>query len=136
MPNVINVTCIRAVPKHRRLICGSRLFKVFEYSKPFTPEKSDDNPIICAKYSPVRFEFYIAGEKSVKVWNAKSGKPVRILKNILDSDITYMEFDESHRKLVVGDHLGHIKVFDLLSGIMVSELESHDGEISFIGYGG
>jgi hypothetical protein len=38
----------------------------------------------------------------------------------------------------VGDHLGHIKVFDLLSGIMTNELEGHDpqdGEISFIGYG-
>ena len=37
-----------------------------------------------------------------------------------------MEFDKSHRKLIVGDHLGHIKVFDLLSGIMVNELDSHD----------
>ena len=38
----------------------------------------------------------------------------------------------------MGDHLGHIKVFDLLSGIMTNELEGHDpqdGEISFIGYG-
>jgi len=72
------------------LICGSREFKVFEYTKPFIPELSDDNPITCAKYSPIRFEFYIAGEKSVKIWSAKDGKPVRVLKNIFDSDITAM----------------------------------------------
>ena len=135
MNNVINVTCIRAVPKHRRLICGSRKFKVFEYTKPFTPEKSDDSPIMCAKYSPIRFEFYIAGEKSIKVWNAKEGKPVRILKNIIESDITFMEFDDSHRKLIVGGHMGDIRVFDIFSGIMINELDPHDGEISFIGYG-
>jgi hypothetical protein len=67
------------VPKHRRLICGSRVFKVFEYTKPFTPELSDDNPILAAKFSEKRFEFYIAGEKSIKIWNAKEGKPVRVL---------------------------------------------------------
>ena len=137
MPNVLHVSSMRAVPKHRRLICGSRVFKVFEYTKPFVPESSDDNPIQCALFSPIRFEFYIAGEKSIKVWNASTGKPVRVLKNIFDSDITCMDFDKSHRKLIVGDHLGHVKVFDLLSGVMIYELDGHDpvdGEISFIGY--
>lgn len=114
------------VSKHRRLICGSRVFKIFEYTKPFTPEFSDDHPILCAKFSPIRFEFYIAGERSIKIWNAKEGKPVRVLKNIFESDITCMEFDKNHRKLIVGDHLGKIKVFDLLSGVMLHELDGHD----------
>ena len=68
----------------------------------------------------------MAGERSIKIWNARTGTPVRVLRNIFESDITCMEFDKSHRKLIVGDHLGHIKVFDLLSGIMVNELDSHD----------
>ncbi len=91
-----------------------------------------------AKFSPIRFEFYIAGERSIKIWNAREGKPVRVLKNIFESDITCMEFDKNHRKLIAGDHLGRVKVFDLLSGVMINELEGHDpqdGEISFIGYG-
>lgn len=49
-----------------------------------------------------------------------------------------MEFDKNHRKLIVGDHLGRLKVFDLLSGVIINELEGHDsenGEISYIGYG-
>jgi hypothetical protein len=37
-----------------------------------------------------------------------------------------MEFDKEHRKLIAGDHLGKVKVFDLLSGVMVNELEGHD----------
>jgi WD40 repeat protein len=48
---------------------------------------------------------------------------VRILKNIIESDITFMEFDDKHRKLIVGDHNGRVKVFDLLSGVLVSNLE-------------
>lgn len=65
VPNVNQVTCITSVNKHRRLICGSRVFKMFEYPKPFTPELTDDNPIICANYSPSRLEFLIAGEKNI-----------------------------------------------------------------------
>ena len=60
------------------------------------------------------------------MWNAKTGKPVRVLKNIFESDITCMDFDKSHRKLIVGDHLGHVKIFDLLSGVIVHELDGHD----------
>lgn len=102
-------------------------------------EYSDDHPITCAKFSQERLEIYVAGERSIKIWDARTGKPVRVMKNVLDSDITCMELDQSHRKLVVGSHQGEVKVFDLISGINTLALDSHDpqeGEISFIGYGG
>ena len=129
---------MRVVPKHRRLIVGSRIFKVFEYNRPFVPETSDDNQILCALFSDIRFEFYIAGGRSINVWNAKNGKPTRCFKNCFESDITCMALDKEHRKLIVGSHLGKIKVFDILSGVMINALEGHNeenGEISFIGYG-
>ena len=49
-----------------------------------------------------------------------------------------MVFDEHHRKLICGSHQGQLKIFDLQSGVMTQELESHGGdvEISFIAYGG
>lgn len=136
--NFNQVTSMRVIQKHRRLVIGSRVFKVFEYKKPFNQDTSDDNPILCALFSHIRFEFYIAGERSINVWNAKTGKPTRCFKNCFDSDITYMALDGEHRKLIVGSHLGKMKVFDLLSGVMINLLEGHseeNGEISFIGYG-
>ena len=131
------------IPKHRRLVIGSRNFFVYEYKKPFNSETSDDFPILSALFSHIRFEFYIAGERSINVWDAKTGKPTRCFKNIFDSEITVMALDNDHRKLIVGSHLGTIKVFDLLSGVKINELERHggtgeegvSGEISFIGYG-
>lgn len=136
--NVNQVTSMRVVQKHRRLLIGSRVFKVFEYQKPFIPDVSDDNPILCALYSNIRHEFYIAGGRQINIWNAKKGMPTRCLKNCVDSDITAMALDKEHRKLIVGSHLGKIKVFDILSGVCTNNLESHseeNGEISFIGYG-
>ena len=102
-------------------------------------EYSDDNPITAAKFSSERLEIYVAGEKSIKVWDARSGKPVRLIKTIFESVITYMELDTNHRKLIVGSHQGELKVYDLISGVNTLTLDSHDpqeGEISYIGYGG
>lgn len=137
--NVNQVTSMQVVPKHRRLIIGSRVFKVFEYNKAFIPDVSDDNPILCAIFSEIRFEFYIAGGRHINIWNAKDGKPTRCLKNCMESDITSMALDKDHRKLIVGSHLGKVKVFDILSGVNMNVLDPHseeNGEISFIGYGG
>lgn len=47
-------------------------------------------------------EIYVVGERSIKVWDAKTGTPVRVLKNILDSDIMAMEIDNHSRKVIVG----------------------------------
>jgi len=105
------------------LIFGSRQFKVFAYDKPFMDEFSDDNPITNAKFSAERLEIYIAGDRSIKVWDARTGKPVRVMKNVLKSDITCMELDTQHRKLIVGSHQGEVKVFDLFSGINLLTLD-------------
>mmetsp|Transcript_26152 Transcript_26152/g.34934 ORF Transcript_26152/g.34934 Transcript_26152/m.34934 type:complete len:236 (+) Transcript_26152:1648-2355(+) len=137
--NANEVKCIRAVPKHRRLICGSRNFTVFQYTRPFIPDYTDDKTVCRALFSEKRLEIFVAGEKSIKVWDARSGKPIRVIKNVFTTEITQMIFDEDHRKLVVGSHQGELKIYDLQSGVMILELEEHnaaDGEISFIGYGG
>lgn len=80
--------------------------KVFEFNKPFIHDVSNDNPILVALFSNIRFEFYIAGGRSITIWNAKTGKPTRCIKNCLDSDITAMSLDKWHRKIIVGSHLG------------------------------
>ena len=135
---VNQVTSMRVVPKHRRLIVGSRVFKVFEYKQPFNPKTSDDNQIHCALFSDIRFEFYLAGANCVAVWNARTGQPVRVMKNCFETEITCMALDKDHRKLILGSSRGEIKVFDLLSGVHIRPyLESHsdeNAEISFIAY--
>ena len=96
---------------------------MFAFDKPFQHEYSDDNPITTAKFSEERLEIYVAGDRSIKVWDARTGKPVRIMKNVLKTDITCMELDTQHRKLIVGSHQGEVKIFDLLSGINTLTLD-------------
>ena len=79
-------------------------------------------------FSKIRFEFYIAGDRSINVWNAKTGKPTRCFKNCMDSSITYMALDNDHRKIIVGSTGGQVKVFDLLSGVRINYLDPHSEE--------
>ena len=137
--NSHEVKCIRAIPKHRRLITGARQFTVFQYTRPFIPEFTDDKTICRAIFSEKRLEIYVAGERNIKTWDARTGRPIRVIKNVFNSEITVMVLDEHHRKLIVGSNYGKLKIFDLQSGIMTLELEEHsmaDGMVSFIGYGG
>jgi hypothetical protein len=55
------------------------------------------------------------------------------------SEITTLSFDEHRRKLIIGNSLGQLKVFEILSGVKTRELTSHnidEKEIANIGYGG
>lgn len=122
------VKSIRAVPKHRRLIVGARNFTVFQYTRPFQPEFTDDKTVCRAIFSEKRLEIFVAGEKNIKVWDARTGKPIRIIKNVFNDEITEMIFDKHHRKLIVGSDHGHLRIFDLQSGIMNQELEAHYAE--------
>ena len=46
----------------------------------------------------------MAGERTIKIWDAKTGKPIRVIKNVFSTEITQMVLDEHHRKLIVGSH--------------------------------
>jgi len=139
--NANEVKCIRAVPKHRRLVCGARTFTVFQYTRPFVPECTDDKTVSKALFSESRLEIFVAGERNIKVWDARSGKPIRVMKNVFSvgNEITCMAFDEGHRKMIIGSSQGELKLYDLQSGVEILSLEEHnfgDGEICFIGYAG
>ena len=113
MTNTSEVKCIRTVPKHRRLICGARNFTVFQYTRPFIPEYTDDNTVCKAIFSDKRLEIIVAGERNIKIWDAKTGKPIRGIKNVFDNEITQMVLDENHRKLILGSNYGKLRIYDL-----------------------
>lgn len=107
---------------------------MLEYTKAQDPKFTDDNSIICALYSPINLEFYIAGGRSLKVWSATTGAIRKSLGEITKSDITAMCLNENHRKLFVADHEGSIRLYDLLTGRLLKELSPHPKEVSGLCY--
>ena len=82
---------------------------MYEYTRPFAPDISNDTPITCGLFSEKRLEFVIAGTHSIKVWDARLGRPVRHFNKITESEITCMNFDEDQRQLLVGEANGSAK---------------------------
>lgn len=134
VPNVLLLKSIKSVPKHRRLLTASRKLQIFDYEKSFIPELSDDNPIFCSRYSPMQLQIFIAGQDSIKVWNAISGRPIRMITDVFSSEITSIILDETERKIIVGDHSGKIQMIDSLSGVVLKEYKSHSDEVTSMFY--
>lgn len=134
VPNVLKLKSIKSIPKHRRLVTASRKLQVFDYEKSFVPELSDDNPIFCARYSAQQLQIFIAGQNSLKVWNAISGRPIKIITDAFTSEITSIILDETDRKVIVGDHDGRIVMVDSLSGVLLKEFNNHSGEVTAMHY--
>lgn len=107
---------------------------MFEYERPFVPELSDDYPIFCAKYSPEELRFYIAGQKTLKVWNALKGRPIRVIDSITTTEVTAICLDDTNRKVITGDHNGRICMYDALSGIKLKDYSSHESEVTDLYY--
>jgi WD40 repeat protein len=107
---------------------------MFDYEKSFVPELSDDSPIFCARYSPSQLQIFIAGQMSIKVWNAVSGRPIRMISEEFSSEITAIILDETERKIIVGDHSGRIIMVDSLSGAQLKEFNNHSDEVTAMFY--
>ena len=136
VPNVLEVRVMKTVPKHYRLVVGARKLLAFDYERPFIPELSDDAPIFSTCFSPSQLLFFIAGNRSIKVWNAATGRPMRILADLGSTEITTLCLDETSRKIIVGDHAGKIAMFDPMSGVLLKTFRAHLQETSGLCYVG
>lgn len=71
-----------------------------------------------------------------KVWDALTGKLTRVFRKLTrgGSDITAFCLDDRKRKFIIGDHDGHILVYNFQSGVMMKALDSHSGQVSGLVY--
>eukprot|EP01083_Nonionella_stella_P002986 8521_1 len=115
------------VPDHRSLICydqeGGLYKKVVEH-----------NQIASLLYNPVTLTFATACDKEVKVWNAISGKLSKVYRELTETELTALCFDGRNRKLITGDHQGHVRVYNYLTGAFMKSMEQHEAEVVALEY--
>lgn len=134
VPNVVQIKAMKTLPKHRRIAVAARKIIFFEYERPFIPDLTDDYPINCACYSNQYHQLFIGGHDTLKVWNGQSGRPVSVIPGVVKTEITAMCIDESHRRVILGDHKGKITKTDSLSGALLKEFQRHTSEVSGLFY--
>jgi hypothetical protein len=123
-----------SVPADGLLIaCGRKLHK-FKRTIGVREEFADDEAVIYAHFNPISLTFITAAGRGVKIWDALTGRLEREVHDLTDSAITCCCLDDRQRRFILGDHEGHITVFNYTNGAKMKQLDSHLKEVSAIAY--
>jgi hypothetical protein len=132
--SVAIISGFTSVPADGMLIaCGRKLHK-FKRTVGVREEFADDEAVIYAHFNPISLTFITAAGRGVKIWDALTGRLEREVHDLTDSAITCCCLDDRQRRFILGDHEGHITVFNYTNGAKMKHLDSHLREVSAIAY--
>ncbi len=123
------VNCFAFASKHKRIVVANNQLHCFDYDQPADPMLTDPAPTIGIVHNEAALTFTTAAGTSVKLWDAESGRLLRIYREVSGEEITALCFDGRKRKFIVGDHAGAVTVFNLANGARMRDLPAHDSEV-------
>ncbi|KRX08309.1 WD40-repeat-containing domain [Pseudocohnilembus persalinus] len=156
-PN-IKAKSITFLDNYNKIILGSKTFQAYEFDKSYNPSLTDDKVISAVCFSKLNMELYSSSGNSIKCWDMKIGRIVRVFKELCQGDITqitlvqnydqnqeeesFMQFmsDIKQRQIVqertafLGSSIGEIVLMDILTGFVLKKLENFQKEVLFLRY--
>jgi WD40 repeat protein len=98
-----------------------------------TADAVQDEPQSAILFSPHFLRFVSTSGRSLRVWEAKTGRLVQCLNDVCASHITAIAFDATERTCFLGEHSGSISQLNLSAGQIFRRLPKHQGELIAIG---
>jgi WD40 repeat protein len=89
------------------------------------PHLADDLPIVAARYSDAYSMIATATARTIRLWNANTGRMLRTLFDPVSGNITSLSTDASGRKLFVCTSTGQAYRLDFASGIVTHAYSPH-----------
>ncbi|CCI44278.1 unnamed protein product [Albugo candida] len=114
---------IAMITPKKQIVAGGKKLVRFDYAKLEHPKLTDDHPIICALYNSTSLSFLTAAGRDIKIWDAQSGRIVRVYRNVSQADVTSVCLDARQRKILVGNHDGRIEALNYLNGSHMKSFE-------------
>ena len=74
--------------------------------------------------------------KSVKIWDAETGKLQNVFRELTNREITTIALDKRQRKLFVGDSKGRVFSINVKNGALMKMFARHDDATSSLIYCG
>ena len=78
--------------------------------------------------------FITAAGCSVRIWDSKTGQPLKTYSDVTQAPIISLCLDDRQRKFFVGDANGRVTCHNYLNGVEMKEFESHDSEVTCLLY--
>jgi WD40 repeat protein len=91
------------------------------------PLLADTEPIVAALYNDHFGTLVTASGSTIKCWSADTGVTQQIYRRCTDSAITALAFDNSQKKILVGDANGTIRILNGLNGSVMKESDVGHG---------
>ncbi len=121
---------VLAIGHSMRLAAVGRNVLFYDYDKDYNPKLVDEHMPLCAELHPARLEFVIPVGRSLKIWDALTGKLKKIYKDLTRADITLFLFDDKRKRFLVGDSEGNMIVYNYYTGTAMKTLTSHHGSVT------
>ena len=114
---------------------GSRLY-AFTRNTAVNTGVADSHAVLAALYNPTTFSVLTAAHRSLKVWDACTGRLLKEFHDIVPrgSVVSCVVLDARGRKVVVGGTDGRVSVFNCQTGAEMQQLDRHDGEVACLSY--
>ena len=114
---------------------GSRLY-AFTRNTAVNHHVADSHAVLAALYNPITFSILTAAHRSLKVWDACTGRLLKEFHDIVPrgSVVSCVVLDGRGRKVVVGGTDGRVSVFNCQTGAEMQQLDRHDGEVACLSY--
>ena len=101
---------------HKRIVLGTHRLHVFDYEQQLDPFISDKLLTIQVIFNRNSLLLITATEASVKLWDAESGRIIKVYRNLSKSQITAAALHPRQRKFCIGDHDGQVLVYNVANG--------------------
>lgn len=116
--------------RDRVLVSGRRM--VLFDREASDPRLTADTPITAIAFVARKMEIVTTVKNDIRIWSALSGSLLTEHEDVIDSNITTLQFGLMGRRLFVGAERGQINVLNNACGSVLKRLASHSAEVTQI----
>lgn len=125
-------------PNKTILAVGRHMYQ-FQYEKLKNPEKTNDLGTFAALVNGTTLTILTASPHDVRLWDAQKGTLLNRFRDLMEgAELTAVCLDDRQRKFIIGDHAGHIRVYDYMNGCEMKAFaypeRAHKSEVSALIY--
>lgn len=129
------LSCLASLPRQRRIVGATKTLFVFDQQPPALLQPvAHDDAVLDTIYNPASLTVLTAAPGALKVWDAVDGKLLSEYRRRRSPDASALCLDDRARKIIVGDHDGHVTVLKYANGALMKRLEPHAREVSALVY--
>ena len=121
---------VLAIGHYTRIAAIGKNVLFYDYDKDYNPKLVDEHMPLCVELHPVTIEFVVPVGRSLKIWDALTGKLKKIYKELSKADITFFLFDDKKKRFLIGDADGNMLVYNYYTGTAMKTLTPHHGAVT------